>query len=554
VASSRIVPNEAGMTDDLSSLRHTVSRLLVPILWLHVVLVALIAWDLGKNWVPVGLPAAGVAAIATAAFAWAPSSRSSRLTIAVAFIGMVSILLAACHGSTFQVDIHMYYFAAMAILATYCEWEVVLAAAGVTALHHLVLNFAAPALIFPDGSDLSRVALHAVIVIFEAGALMWMTHRVATLFAASAQHLAEVHAATQAVAAAADVDARRAAADRERQASLALVTEGAAMQTDVVAAVSLALENIAAGNLVYRLAKAFPPGFEKLRADFNAAIESLRIALESVDGISQGIRMNTEDMSAAAGDLALRTERQATSLQQTAAALEEVGAGARNTAGGVRDAWTIVQTAASDAQQSETMLRKTIGAMAEIETSSRQIGQIIGVIDEIAFQTNLLALNAGVEAARAGDAGRGFAVVATEVRALAQRSADAAKEIKALISASGQQVAAGVRLVDETGRTLSRTAEQVGQLQGLLGQIATAAEQEVAALAEVNTAMSEMDSVTHRNAEMVQETSATVQSLSEDVERLVSHVSRFRIDAAVKRPPSGERSSRRATQRVTETT
>jgi len=212
------------MTQDLKTLRDTVSKLLVPFLWLHVALVTLVAWMLGKNAVPVCLMAASVALVATAAWASAPSSRTSRLTIAVTFIGMVSILLADCQGTECQIDIHMYYFVAMAILAIYCDWQVVLAAAAATILHHLVLNFVAPDLVFSGGSDLRRVLLHAVVVILEAGALMWMGHRITTLFAASAQYLAQVQAASQAAAdARAELDAQREIADRERQARLAEV-------------------------------------------------------------------------------------------------------------------------------------------------------------------------------------------------------------------------------------------------------------------------------------------------------------------------------------------
>jgi methyl-accepting chemotaxis protein len=526
------------MTDDLKTLRAIVSRILVSVLWLHVVLVALVAGTLGEAWLQVSLMAAGLATVATGAWVAAPSSRSSRLTIAVVFVGMVSILLGICRHTIWQIDIHMYYFAALAILATYCDWEVVLAAAAATAVHHLVLNFAAPYLVFPDGSDFRRVVLHAVIVVFEAGALVWMTQRVVNSLATSARHLAEARRASQsATTAQMEIEAQREAADRERHARLAVMTDAAARQGAVVAALSLALEHVAAGNLVFRLQDAFPPGFEKLQADFNRAMESLRLAFKSVGGISQEIRANTQAMSDAAGDLDGRTERQAASLQQTVASLDEVGGGVRRTASGAQDARMIVQTAASEARQSEAVLSETIGAMGDIKASSQQIGQIVAAIDEIAFQTNLLALNAGVEAARAGDAGRGFAVVATEVRALAQRSADAAKEIKTLIAASGKDVAAGVRLVGETGQTLRRTGEQVRQLQSLLDQIATAAAQEETSLAEIRSAMSEIDSMTHRNAAMAQQTSATVRTLSAGVEQLVLKVSHFHVEDAVMEPP-----------------
>jgi methyl-accepting chemotaxis protein len=169
--------------------------------------------------------------------------------------------------------------------------------------------------------------------------------------------------------------------------------------------------------------------------------------------------------------------------------------------------------------------------MGEIEGSSRQIGQIIGVIDEIAFQTNLLALNAGVEAARAGDAGRGFAVVASEVRALAQRSADAAKEIKALITASSQQVGRGVTLVGETGKVLDRIAGQVSEIAGVVSDIAASAQEQATGLAQVNTAVNQMDQATQHNAAMVEETTAASQALASEAEAMARQVARFEVDA-----------------------
>jgi methyl-accepting chemotaxis protein len=177
------------------------------------------------------------------------------------------------------------------------------------------------------------------------------------------------------------------------------------------------------------------------------------------------------------------------------------------------------------------VVNDTVQAMNAIEASSRQIGNIIGVIDDIAFQTNLLALNAGVEAARAGDAGRGFAVVATEVRALAQRSEDAAKEVKAIISTSNQQVGAGAKLVDETGQALLRITEQVNSLNGLVRDIANAAKEQSAGLNQINETMNEMDQVTQPNAAMVEETTNASNSLASEASALARLIGAFKIDA-----------------------
>jgi methyl-accepting chemotaxis protein len=217
----------------------------------------------------------------------------------------------------------------------------------------------------------------------------------------------------------------------------------------------------------------------------------------------------------------------------------------RKTAENSGQARSTASAARSEAELSGDVVRQTVAAMSGIETSSRQISNIIGVIDEIAFQTNLLALNAGVEAARAGDAGRGFAVVATEVRALAQRSADAAKEIKALISTSGQEVESGVKLVGETGRALDRIAEQVAKVNELVGEIAASAQEQATGLNQVNTAVNQMDQVTQQNAAMVEQSTAASHSLAGEAEALARLVGRFQIGetgdtgpATLGRPPS----------------
>ena len=200
----------------------------------------------------------------------------------------------------------------------------------------------------------------------------------------------------------------------------------------------------------------------------------------------------------------------------------------------------VVTTAKDDAERSGAVIRETVTAMDGINDSSKKIGNIIGVIDEIAFQTNLLALNAGVEAARAGDAGRGFAVVATEVRALAQRSADAAKEIKTLISTSSQQVATGVNLVGETGRALTRIVEQVSRLNVLVIDIAGAVQEQAAGLGEVNSAVNQMDEVTQKNAGMVAETTAASQGLAAEAAELIRLMGQFKLKESTTQRGSAE--------------
>jgi methyl-accepting chemotaxis protein len=251
--------------------------------------------------------------------------------------------------------------------------------------------------------------------------------------------------------------------------------------------------------------------------------------MRSIVTNTSGLRTGTEEITQASDDLSRRTEQQAASLEETAAALDEITATVRKTAEGAKQARDVVSQTRSDAEQSGEVVRHAVAAMSSIEQSSQQISQIIGVIDEIAFQTNLLALNAGVEAARAGDAGRGFAVVASEVRALAQRSAEAAKEIKTLISTSAKQVGAGVKLVGETGESLGRIVIQVAEITTVVTEIAASAQEQATGLHEVNTAINQMDQVTQQNAAMVEQSTAASHALAQETSELVRLTERFQI-------------------------
>ncbi|WP_036295437.1 PAS domain-containing methyl-accepting chemotaxis protein [Methylosinus sp. PW1] len=292
------------------------------------------------------------------------------------------------------------------------------------------------------------------------------------------------------------------------------------------------LGQLAEGDLLQRIERPFMPALDKLRTDFNAAVDRLEVAIGAVVRGAEVIRAASGEISGASDELAKRTEQQAASLEETSAAVEEITTGVRTTAQGAADAHRIAALASADAKSSGEVVRKAVAAMSRIEKSSSDIGRITGAIDEIAFQTNLLALNAGVEAARAGEAGRGFAVVASEVRALAQRSAEAAKEIKGLISSSSSEVSAGVQLVTQAGQTLAQIVAQVSQINEVVAAISNGVTEQSASLQQVNVAVGQMDQDTQKNAAMVEETTAASHNLRDEAENLFDSVRIFKVSAA----------------------
>jgi methyl-accepting chemotaxis protein len=302
--------------------------------------------------------------------------------------------------------------------------------------------------------------------------------------------------------------------------------------------IAAGLSALADGDLERRITEPLTIELDPLRVDLNRAADKLQETMTSIAANADAVREGAGEITRASDDLARRTEQQAASIEETAAALDQITATVRKSAEGAQEARGVVGTAKDDAQRSGTVVHEAVTAMHAIESSAKKIENIIGVIDEIAFQTNLLALNAGVEAARAGDAGRGFAVVATEVRALAQRSADAAKEIKALISESGRQVEAGVRLVGLTGDALTRIVGHVDQISVLTVEIASAAQEQSTALGEVNAAVNQMDKSTQQNAAMVEQSTAASHSLTNEAGELSRLVGQFKTGAGQTSRPS----------------
>ncbi|SIN89512.1 methyl-accepting chemotaxis protein [Vannielia litorea] len=300
-------------------------------------------------------------------------------------------------------------------------------------------------------------------------------------------------------------------------------------QSQVVDGLRVGLTALADGDLTHLIEERFAAEYEELRLNFNQAAGKLCEAIGMVMDNAGAIHREVGEIAASADDLSRRTERQATTLEETAAALDQLTSSVRSAAAGADRANDMVTQARGNAEQGGEVVREAVAAMGQISQSSDQISKIISVIEDIAFQTNLLALNAGVEAARAGEAGRGFAVVASEVRALAQRSSDAAREISSLISSSGDHVKRGVDLVGQTGEALRGIVTSVSDIASHVSEIARSAREQSSGLDEINTAMNQLDQVTQQNAAMFEETNAASQALSTEADTLKSTMSRFRI-------------------------
>ncbi len=361
----------------------------------------------------------------------------------------------------------------------------------------------------------------------KGGREVWIQASYNPIFDAAGKPIKVIKFATDITA----VELERATNEADRKAA-------ESEQTAVVDALADALTALANADLTARIDAEFDGRYRRIKDDFNAAVGSLSQTMGAVLASTSNLDSGSNEIASASDDLSKRTEQQAASLEETAAALDQITATVKQSADSARQAADAASGAREQAARSGEVMRDAVTAMGEIEQSSAQITQIIGVIDEIAFQTNLLALNAGVEAARAGDAGRGFAVVAQEVRALAQRSAEAAKEIKSLIAASSGQVQRGVKLVGETGQALNGIVTQVAEIDGLISGMARASQEQATGLSQVNIAVNQMDQVTQQNAAMVEEATAAASTLRSEAGELVRLVSGFKTDHVVHAHPA----------------
>lgn len=307
-------------------------------------------------------------------------------------------------------------------------------------------------------------------------------------------------------------------------------------QRRIIDRMNSSLAQLASNDLTAEVTDTFPGEYEEMRRNFNAGLSSISAALANIRGLAGSVRTGSEEIDAASADLARRNERQAANLQRASTALSEVTVALGQTAERAETAHRSVASVAAKATEGHEVAASAMESMHEIEKSSGEIGRIVGLIDGIAFQTNLLALNAGVEAAPAGEAGKGFAVVATEVRALAQRCADAARDIKGLVDSSTTTVAKGVTTVERTRLVLGELTGLIDEINSFITEVATLTSEQVRSLVGVNSDVAEMDQMTQHNAAMVEQSAAAARSLSEQANALSSSVGTFRI----KEQPGGQ--------------
>ena len=518
----------------LDEIRRMASVFVVALMWVDVAFILAKAWFAAEASAAVlAVGSLLIAGTATALWAVDRVGQTTRFVSGASHAALVALLVYAFTGSSLQIDMHMYFFASLAVLAMWVDWRPIFAFTAVTAVHHLVLYVAMPAAVFPGESEFSRVLLHAVILLLEAGMLFMITRIVARALNESETALADSLAARQQASELShEAEEARAAKEREQHERAAAKAEETRQMHAAVAELGSGLKRLADGDLTVSLSQPFVGELDRLRVDFNLSVEKLSEILRQIQGSANSMDESATEIRSASNDLLKRTEQQAASLVETSGAFEEVATSVRLASAKAEEASRIAATASSSTTRSRGVVTNAVKAMNRIQDASNEISQITDLIDGITFQTNLLALNAGVEAARAGEAGKGFAVVAQEVRALAQRASGAATDIRKLIEKSGTEVSEGVNLVNAAGESLEEISVQVALINDTIGAIATASKTQAESLGEIKASVNQIDKITQMNAAMVEENTAVTHRLAGEASGLSELVRQFRLGGA----------------------
>lgn len=438
---------------------------------------------------------------------------TARIAVSLGAMGQLPLLTAALAGNPWQLDSHLIYFAVLAVLVILQDQRALLAASGIVIVHHAVLTFFLPTLIYPSGGllvDLWRLALHGTVWVAETAGLYYLL-----LMQLSQRDQIEQEAARLSDAL---------TSSEELQLNL---TKNEAEQLNVMEQFSAALSKLAKGDLATRIGSKFPEQFEPLRNEFNSSVNSLSVAMASVQENAHSIKTDTSSIASASEKLAKRTEDQANALGSVTSRIDQISEVMSSASEDARKVAVTTAETRVNAENGMKVVDSALDAMGQIKSSSDRIQSVVDLIEDVALQTNLLALNAGVEAARAGAAGQGFAVVASEVRALAGRSSDAAQEISVLINDSARQVQNGVELVDNAGAVLRGVLEAVRKASDSMQNIATMVGTHSQGIADLKHTMGELDQLTQQNAAMFEETSAATTALTAATNLLSEVVAEF---------------------------
>ena len=435
---------------------------------------------------------------------------TSRAAASMAIVAIPAVMLFAFRGMAWQVDLHMIFFAALAITAVLCDWRAILAATAVVAVHHLVLGMAIPDWVFGGGSSFVRILLHAVILLAEAGALIFICARVVALL---------------------DAIAAKDAAQRATEAAVAAEREQRMRELErATTALATGLEGLSRGELQHRITGEMPAGYTTIQTHFNDAIESLAMLVRAVSGGAVELEGNSAQIAQAAEQLAERSERTSARIEEASAAIARIDerlSGGNDT---VRETVARADEAIASVQRGRAVTDEAVQTMERVSDSARGIDAVIEGLDKIAFQTRVLAMNAAVEAGRAGEAGRGFAVVADLVGQLAMRSEEEAKRAREQLTSTQDQVSSAVTAIGQIDGALNGIERVVEGVHGLLTGLAEDYGSHSGALSDVSAAFGSLSDATQQNTAMVEESNAAARALSDEARALARLTERFSFD------------------------